>query len=163
MIQFGAWPRALVVGVDVFVGAWLVAMLVLAWLTTSEIDRLAGVSDSLTQASASETALADAIGPLESLPVISGSVAGAAEQLRASALSTSTDATVASSAVHRLAAVAGAIIVLLALFPVVVVYVPLRVMRVIAVRHTRNIARGAEGGATGDGRPARRPGRPSTA
>lgn len=138
-----AWSRSLVIAVDVVVVAWLAAMLVLAGLIKAEIDRLAATADSMTQVAQQEADIAAALAPLQTLPFEGEQIATARQELLQASHRTQQDASVTSTSVHQLAGTAFLVVVLLALFPVLAFYVPMRMSRHAALRALRGRRRAA--------------------
>ncbi len=133
-----AWSRSLVVAVDVVVLVWLAAMLVAGGFVRSEIDRLAATADSMTQIAQQESDLAAALEPLRSLPFGEGDqVALTQLQLQQASQRTSHDAAVTGESLHQLADSVFLLVVLLAVFPILVFYIPTRMTRHVARRATR--------------------------
>lgn len=133
-----AWSRSLVVAVDVVVLVWLAAMLVVGGLARSEIDRLAATADSMTQIAQQESDLASALQPLRSLPFGEGDQVAATQlQLQQASQRTSHDAAVTGASVHQVADSIFLLVVLVAVFPILVFYVPMRVTRHVARRASR--------------------------
>ena len=133
-----AWSRSLVIAIDVVVLVWLAAMLVVGGLVRSEIDRLAATADSMTQIAQQESALASTLEPLRSLPFGEGDQVAATQlQLQQASQRTSHDAAITGASVHQLADGVFLLVVLLALFPILVFYIPMRMTRHVARRATR--------------------------
>ncbi len=137
MLGPAAWRRSLVVAIDLVVVAWTLCMLALAGAVSTEIDRIGGVADSMSATASAETALATALGPLASIPFVNLNLGGAQHQLDEAAASTSAGAVSTRSAVRSLSRTSGLVVVLLALFPLLVFYLPLRMVRVAAIRSQR--------------------------
>jgi hypothetical protein len=123
------WSRSLVVAVDVFVGVWLVAMIGLGLLAMHQFSRLASASDSLLAISREEQHLAGALSPLRQIPVAGDQIASAQEELMQSSAQSARDAVETRAAVDSLGTIAFALVLLLAIFPVFVFYLPLRLTR----------------------------------
>jgi predicted PurR-regulated permease PerM len=123
------WSRSLVIAVDVVVVVWLAAMLVVGGLIKFEVDQLAATADSMTEVATQENDLASALGPLRSLPLAGDQLAAVQVQLQQSAMRTEHDAAVARTSVHALGTSAFLLVVLLAVFPVFVFYIPMRLTR----------------------------------
>ena len=133
-----AWSRSLVVAVDVVVAVWLAAMLVVGGLVRSEIDRLAATSDSMTQIAQQESSLASALEPLRSLPFGEGDQVAATQlQLQQASRRTAHDAAITGASVHQLADTIFLLVVLVAIFPILVFYIPMRMTRHFARQATR--------------------------
>lgn len=139
----GTWSRSLVIAVDVVVLVWLAAMLLLGGAAKADIDRLDATADSLTQVAQQETALAAALQPLQALPFGGDQIASAQNQLDQASQRTRHDAAVTSSSVHGLANLVFLLVVLLAVFPILVFYVPMRLTRYAARRASRHRRRAA--------------------
>lgn len=140
-----AWSRSLVIAVDVVVLVWLSAMLILAGLVRTEIDRLAATADSMTQVAQQENDLAAALQPLRSLPFGEGDQVAATQlQLQQASQRTSHDATATESAVHQLADSIFLLVVLIAVFPILVFYIPMRMTRHVSRRSIGRRPRVAE-------------------
>ena len=139
----GAWSRSLVIAVDVVVVAWLAAMLVLAGLIKAEIDRLAATADSMTQVAQQENDIAAALAPLQALPFDGDQIATARQELLQASHRTQQDAMVTSASVHQLADTAFLVVTLLAVFPILVFYIPMRLSRHAARRALRSRRRAA--------------------
>jgi len=118
--------RSYRLAIDVFVVIWVAAMLTLGWLAMLEFDRLAGTADSLSGVAREESGLASALMPLESLPLTGDRVAQAERNLRATSTSTAADAEVMRGSLREVGRIAFGIVALIALFPVVVFYLPMR-------------------------------------
>ena len=132
------WSRSLVIAIDVVVILWLAAMLIVGGLVRSEIDRLAATADSMTQIAQQESDLAAALEPLRSLPFGEGDQVAATQlQLQQASLRTSHDAAITGASVHQLADTVFLLVVLLAVFPILVFYIPMRMARHVARRATR--------------------------
>lgn len=138
-----AWSRSLVIAVDVVVVAWLAAMLVLGGLIEAEIDRLGATADSMTQIAQQESDIAAALTPLQALPFGGDQIANARQELLQSSHRTLQDASVTSASVHQLADTAFLVVVLLAVFPILVFYIPMRLTRHAARRALRSRRRAA--------------------
>jgi hypothetical protein len=134
-----AWSRPLVTTIDVVVAAWLVAMLTLGALAMGEINRLAGAADSFVEIAQEETALGTALEPLKALPLVSDQIDSAVRRLDSASARTAQSAEVTRSSLHDLARVAFAFVALVAVFPILTFYVPMRITRHAA---TRALARG---------------------
>ena len=129
--------------IDAFVVVWVAAMLALGVLAMTAIDRVANAADSLTQIAHEERDLATALAPLESLPLAGTQVASADQELRDASKRTAGDADITGASIHQLARIAFGVVALLALFPIVTFYLPLRVRRsqlVGAMEHRRPAA-----------------------
>ena len=136
MIPIGpaSWSRSLVTAVDIFVGIWLVAMVVLGLLATMEINRLASASDSLLSISREEQDLSNALAPLRQLPLAGDQIASAQQELAKASAASAKDAVDTRSAVDSLGNIAFALVILLAIFPVFAFYVPMRLTRFTSTR-----------------------------
>ncbi len=137
------WSRSLVIAVDVVVVVWLAAMLALGGLIKAEIDRLAATADSMTQVAQQESDIAAALAPLQALPFEGDQIANARQELLQASHRTLQDASVTGAAVHQLAGTAFLVVVLLAVFPVLVFYLPMRLNRHRARRDLRGRRRAA--------------------
>lgn len=125
-----AWPRSLVIAVDVVVVMWLVAMLTLGAVVRAEIDHFAATADSMNQIAQQESDLASMLQPLRSLPFGEGDQVAATQlQLQQASLRTSHDAAVTGASVHQLADSIFLLVVLVAVFPILVFYIPMRLTR----------------------------------
>ena len=129
-----SWSRSLVTAVDIFVGIWLVAMVVLGLLATMQINRLASASDSLLSISREERDLSNALAPLRQLPLAGDQIASAQKDLAQASAASAKDAVDTRSAVDSLGNIAFALVLLLALFPVFAFYVPMRLTRFTSTR-----------------------------
>jgi hypothetical protein len=136
MIPIGpaSWSRSLVTAVDIFVGVWLVAMVVLGLLATMQVNRLASASDSLLAISREEQDLSRALAPLRQLPLAGDQIASAQHELAQASAASAKDAVDTRSAVDALGNIAFALVLLLALFPVFAFYVPMRLTRYTSTR-----------------------------
>lgn len=134
-----AWSRALVTTIDVAVAAWLVTMLTLGGLAMHEIDRLAATADSFVEIAHEETDIAAALQPLTALPLVSAQIESARRELDSASARTADDAQVTRSSLHDLGRIAFAFVALVAAFPILTFYVPMRITRHTA---TRPLARG---------------------
>jgi len=121
--------RAHRLAIDAFVVVWVVAMLALGWLAMRAIDQVGNAASSLSDVAREESELAAALAPLESLPLAGPQVVSADRELRDAATRTDANAEVTGASIHELARIAFALVVMLALFPVVTFYLPLRAAR----------------------------------
>jgi hypothetical protein len=135
-ISPASWSRSLVTAVDIFVGVWLVAMVVLGLLATMQINRLASASDSLLAVSRGEQDLSRALAPLRQLPLAGDQIASAQDELAQASAASAKDAVDTRSAVDALGNIAFAVVLLLAMFPVFAFYVPMRLTRYTSTRAT---------------------------
>jgi predicted PurR-regulated permease PerM len=131
MNAFGpaAWSRPLVTAVDVAVVVWLVLMLALGALAMGEINRLASAADSFVEIAQEETDLASALAPLRDLPLVSDRIESAQRELNSASARTAANAEVTRSSLRDLARIAFAVVALVALFPILTFYVPMRITR----------------------------------
>ena len=112
--------------IDAFVVVWVLSMLALGVFAMREFDRLAGTADSFAEIGQQESELASALAPLESLPLTGTSIASTDTQLREAAAATTSNAAVMRSSLHDLGRIVFGIVALVALFPVVALYMPMR-------------------------------------
>lgn len=115
--------------IDAFVVVWVAAMLALGFLAMETVDRIAGAADSFSDIARQERDLATALSPLESLPLAGAQVATADRELRDDSARTAANAQLTGASIHELARIVFALVVMLALFPVVTFYLPMRVAR----------------------------------
>jgi hypothetical protein len=112
--------------IDAFVVVWVISMLALGVFAMREFDRLADTAGSFAEIGQQESELAAALAPLESLPLTGTRIATTDAQLREAAASTTGSAAVMRSSLHDLGRIAFGIVALVALFPVVALYMPMR-------------------------------------
>ena len=135
--------RPLTIAVDLAVLAWLAAMLLLEGAVRSELERLTATADSMTEIAVQENQLASTLDPLRVLPVGGDQIANAERDLRQAAIHTRHDATVTRDSLHDLAGSAFLLIVLLAVFPILAFYIPMRLTRLVSGREVRGNRRAA--------------------
>lgn len=124
-----AWSRSLVTAVDIAVVAWLAAMLSLGALAMGEIDRLGAAADSFVEIAHEENDLADALAPLKALPLVSDRIDSAQRELESASTRTAANAQTTRDSLHDLSRIAFALVALIALFPILAFYVPMRITR----------------------------------
>jgi Flp pilus assembly protein TadB len=124
-----AWSRPLVTAVDVAVVVWLAAMLALGGLAMGEINRLASAADSFVAIAHEESDLASALAPLKDLPLVSDRIDSAQHDLDSASARTAENAEVTRSSLRNLGRMAFVFVALMALFPILTFYLPMRITR----------------------------------
>jgi hypothetical protein len=132
-----SWSSRLATAVDVFVAAWLLAMLGLGFAARSQIDQLAGTASALTEIARDENSLAVALEPLKTVGVASDVITSTQQELLRASADTARDAGSMRASLDALGVIALAIVALVAVFPVLAIYVPMRLAGLMAARGTR--------------------------
>lgn len=135
---------------DLLVVCWVLAWIYLGSVAAARIDRLAVVGGALTQVAAAEDDMAGAFRPLDRIPFVNLNLGGLERQLHTAAATSRASAVQETAAIHSLAQLTGLGVILLALFPVLFLYVPARLVRLQEVWTVRRDLRrfGSEPGMT---------------
>ncbi|MDR7300530.1 hypothetical protein [Haloactinomyces albus] len=123
---------------DALVAVWTLVFLALGIVAGIELWQLSGLSHTLRQTSSAIQAAGRGIALFERVPLIGTEAGSLAQTIRDTAVSLRVGAAQAGSTARVLSVVIGLALVLMGVAPLVVVYLPLRLIR---LRETRSLAR----------------------
>lgn len=132
---------------DLLVVCWVVAWVGMGVWIAIDVRQLARLADTLGQSARALRQISDAAAGLADLPLVGGSLAGAAKSAAETAASASRNAAVAGGSIRQLAYLLGIVVVVIPSVPTLAAYLPYRIRRFRQVRQVRTALAGRSGDA----------------